>query len=59
MYVLRVKGVKGYFSGTYPYDRLVKVLGTNIEEAKKTIEAQKEEINTLKGYLRKFGFTDG
>ena len=38
MYVLRVKGVKGYFSGTYPYDRLVKVLGTNIEEAKKKAE---------------------
>jgi predicted RNase H-like nuclease (RuvC/YqgF family) len=34
-------------------------LEKELEEAKKTIEAQKEEINTLKGYLRKFGFTDG
>lgn len=38
MYVLRVKGIRGYFSGNYPYDRLVKVLGTDIEEAKKKAE---------------------
>ena len=38
MYVLRVKGMRGYFSGNYPYDRLVKVLGTDIEEAKKKAE---------------------
>ena len=29
-----------------------------LAEAKKTIEAQKEEINTLKRYLRKFGYTN-
>lgn len=38
MYVLRVKGMKGYYSGNYPYDRLVQVLGTDIEEAKKKAE---------------------
>jgi hypothetical protein len=38
MYVLRVKGTKRYYSGNYPYDRLVQVLGTNIEEAKKKAE---------------------
>ena len=38
MYVLRVKGLKRYFSGNYPYDHLVKVLGTNLEEAKKKAE---------------------
>jgi len=38
MYVLRVKGMKRYFSGNYPYDRLIQVLGTNIEEAKKKAE---------------------
>lgn len=35
MYVLRVKGLRRYASGNYPYDHLVKVLGTDIEEAKK------------------------
>ncbi len=38
MYVLRVKGTKSYFSGNYPYDRLVQVLGTDLEEAKKKAE---------------------
>lgn len=38
MYVLRVKGSKRYYSGTYPYDRLVQVLGTDLEEAKKKAE---------------------
>jgi hypothetical protein len=38
MYVLRVKGMKRYFSGNYPYDHLVKVLGTDLEEAKKKAE---------------------
>jgi hypothetical protein len=38
MYVLRVKGMKSYFSGNYPFDRLIKVLGTDLEEAKKKAE---------------------
>jgi len=38
MYVLRHSGVRGYFSGNYPFDRLVQVLGTDLEEAKKKAE---------------------
>lgn len=38
MYVLRVKGMKSYFSGNFPFDHLIKVLGTNLEEAKKKAE---------------------
>jgi len=38
MYALRLKGMNRYFSGNYPFDHLVKVLGTNLEEAKKKAE---------------------
>jgi len=38
MYVLRHSGVRGYFSGNYPFDRLVQVLGTDLEEAKRKAE---------------------
>ena len=34
-------------------------LERELEEAKKTIEAQKKEISNLKGYLRKFGYDNG
>lgn len=38
MYVLRHSGIKSYFSGNYPFDRLVQVLGTDVEEAKRKAE---------------------
>jgi uncharacterized protein YcaQ len=40
------------------FDKTEECFENELAEAKKEIEAQKEEIKILKSYLRKFGYTN-